>query len=121
MSGCGAEHDLITVDQALELILQHTQVLATERLKLNQALNRYLAEDIYSGINLPLFSQSAVDGYALCTQSAIEPESEFQLIGEIRAGQQDEIELQAGQAVRILPVLKFRLGLLRSHDRKLFK
>ena len=37
MSGCGAEHDLITVDQALELILQHTQVLATERLKLNQA------------------------------------------------------------------------------------
>ena len=110
MSGCGAEHGLITVDQALELILQHTQVLATERLKLNQALNRYLAEDIYSGINLPLFSQSAVDGYALCTQSAIEPESEFQLIGEIRAGQQDEIELQAGQAVRIFTGAKIPLG-----------
>ena len=110
MSGCGAEHDLITVDQALELILQHTQVLATERLKLNQALNRYLAEDIYSGINLPLFSQSAVDGYALCTQSAIESESEFHLIGEIRAGQQDEIELQAGQAVRIFTGAKIPLG-----------
>ena len=95
--------------------------LATERLKLNQALNRYLAEDIYSGINLPLFSQSAVDGYALCTQAAIEPESEFQLIGEIRAGQQDELQLQDGQAVRILPALKFRLGLLRSHVRKSFK
>ena len=121
MSGCGADHGLITVDQALELILQHTQVLATERLKLNQALNRYLAEDIYSGINLPLFSQSAVDGYALCTQAAIEPESEFQLIGEIRAGQQDELQLQDGQAVRILPALKFRLGLLRSHVRKSFK
>ena len=110
MSGCGAEHGLITVDQALELILQHTQVLATERLKLNQVLNRYLAEDIYSGINLPLFSQSAVDGYALCIQSAIEPESEFQLIGEIRAGQQDEIELQAGQAVRIFTGAKIPLG-----------
>ena len=110
MSGCGAEHGLITVDQALELILQHTQVLATERLKLNQTLNRYLAEDIYSGINLPLFSQSAVDGYALCIQSAIEPESEFQLIGEIRAGQKDEIELQAGQAVRIFTGAKIPLG-----------
>ena len=110
MSGCGAEHGLITVDQALELILQHTQVLATERLKLDQALNRYLAEDIYSGINLPLFSQSAVDGYALCTQSAIQPEREFQLIGEIRAGQQDEIELQAGQAVRIFTGAKIPLG-----------
>jgi len=110
MSGCGAEHGLITVDQALELILQHTQVLATERLKLNQALNRYLAEDIYSGINLPLFSQSAVDGYALCTQSAIEPEREFQLIGEIRAGQQGELQLQDGQAVRIFTGAKIPLG-----------
>lgn len=110
MSGCGAEHGLITVDQALELILQHTQVLATERLKLNQVLNRYLAEDIYSGINLPLFSQSAVDGYALCTQSLIEPEREFQLIGEIRAGQQNELQLQDGQAVRIFTGAKIPLG-----------
>ncbi|WP_291358434.1 MULTISPECIES: molybdopterin molybdotransferase MoeA [Acinetobacter] len=110
MSGCGADHGLITVDQALELILQHTQVLATERLKLNQTLNRYLAEDIYSGINLPLFSQSAVDGYALCTQSAIEPEREFQLIGEIRAGQQGELQLQDGQAVRIFTGAKIPLG-----------
>lgn len=110
MSGCGSEHGLITVDQALELILQHTQVLATERLKLNQALNRYLAEDIYSGINLPLFSQSAVDGYALCTQSVIEPEREFQLIGEIRAGQQNELQLQDGQAVRIFTGAKIPLG-----------
>jgi len=110
MSGCGAEHGLITVDQALELILQHTQVLVTERLKLNQALNRYLAEDIYSGINLPLFSQSAVDGYALCTQSVIEPERKFQLIGEIRAGQQNELQLQDGQAVRIFTGAKIPLG-----------
>lgn len=110
MSGCGADHGLITVDQALELILQHTQVLVTERLKLNQALNRYLAEDIYSGINLPLFSQSAVDGYALCTQSAIEPEREFQLIGEIRAGQQGELQLQDGQALRIFTGAKIPLG-----------
>jgi len=110
MSGCGAEHGLITVDQALELILQHTQVLATKQLKLNQALNRYLAEDIYSGINLPLFSQSAVDGYALCTQSAIESEREFHLIGEIRAGQQDELQLQDGQAVRIFTGAKIPLG-----------
>ncbi|WPC35553.1 molybdopterin molybdotransferase MoeA [Acinetobacter sp. YWS30-1] len=110
MSGCGAEHGLITVDQALELILQHIQVLVTERLKLNQALNRYLAEDIYSGINLPLFSQSAVDGYALCTQAAIEPEREFQLIGEIRAGQQGELQLQDEQAVRIFTGAKIPLG-----------
>src|SRR5690606_7306653 len=101
MSGCGAEHGLISVDQALDLILQRTKVLATESLKLNQALNCYLAEDIYSNINLPLFSQSAVDGYAICAQSEIESQTEFELIGEIQAGHSSELQLNAGQAVRI--------------------
>lgn len=100
-SRCGAEHGLISVDQALDRILQHVQPLDTEKLELQNALNRYLTENIYSSINLPLFSQSAVDGYAICAKKAIEPESEFQLIGEIRAGQQVEVQLQAEQAVRI--------------------
>lgn len=110
MSGCGAEPGLITVDQALELMLQNTKSLATENISLNRALSRYLVEDIYSTINLPLFSQSAVDGYALCAQSMIEPENEFQLIGEIRAGQQVEFELQVGQAVRIFTGAKIPFG-----------
>ena len=109
-SGCGAEHGLITVDQALDLILEKTQTLATERLTLSRALNRYLAEDIYSNINLPLFSQSAVDGYAICAQSAIEPYSEFKLIGEIQAGHSSELQLKAGQAVRIFTGAKIPFG-----------
>mgnify|MGYP000976727328 CR=1 FL=1 len=110
LSGCGAEHGLITVDRALDLILQHTQGLATESLKLNGALNRYLAQDVYSAINLPLFSQSAVDGYAICAQSAIEPHSEFKLIGEIQAGHCSELQLKAGQAVRIFTGAKIPFG-----------
>jgi len=109
-SGCGAEHGLITVDQALDLILQQTKVLATEKLKLNQALNLYLAEDVYSNINLPLFSQSAVDGYAICSQSAIESHTEFELIGEIQAGHFSELHLKAGQAVRIFTGAKIPFG-----------
>lgn len=110
MSGCGAEHGLITVDQALDLILEKTQTLATEKLKLNQALNLYLAEDVYSNINLPLFSQSAVDGYAICSQSAIESHTEFELIGEIQAGHFSELHLKAGQAVRIFTGAKIPFG-----------
>ena len=110
MSGCGAEHGLISVDQALDLMLERAQALAIEQLELNQALNRYLAEDVYSSINLPLFSQSAVDGYAICAESSIEANSEFELIGEIRAGQQDELQLKAGQAVRIFTGAKIPFG-----------
>ena len=110
MSGCGAEHGLIRVNQAWELIREKTQALATESLELNRALNRYLAQDVYSHINLPLFSQSAVDGYAICAQSAIEPYSEFKLIGEIQAGHSSELQLKAGQAVRIFTGAKIPFG-----------
>ncbi len=109
-SRCGTEHGLISVDQVLDRILQHVQPLDTEKLELQNALNRYLAENIYSSINLPLFSQSAVDGYAICAKKVIEPESEFQLIGEIRAGQQVEVQLQAEQAVRIFTGAKIPSG-----------
>jgi len=110
VSACGAEQGLITVDQALDLIRDKTQVLATKNLKLNQALSHYLAEDVYSSINLPLFSQSAVDGYALCAASTIEPNSSFALVGEIQAGHDSELQLTQGQAVRIFTGAKIPLG-----------
>ena len=108
-SGCGAESGLISIDQALALILEKIQLSGTETLALNTALNRYLAEDIFSTIQLPLFSQSAVDGYAINPTDSVEnhfedviqAHSQFTLIGEIRAGQSAELTLQAGQALRI--------------------
>ena len=110
MSGCGAESGLITVDQALDLILDKTQALAVGQLALNQALNHYLAEDIYSEINLPLFSQSAVDGYAICAQAELEPNAIFELIGEVQAGHHSELQLKLGQAVRIFTGAKIPVG-----------
>ena len=101
MSGCGAEHGLISVDQALALILDKVEALASEQIPLSQALHRYLAKDIYSAIDLPLFSQSAVDGYALCSHEPILAHSKFQLVGEIRAGQDQSLQLEHGQALRI--------------------
>ncbi len=101
MTGCGNEHGLITVDQALDLILQETETLNVEQVPVLTALNRYLAEDIFSDIDLPMFSQSAVDGYAICADSSILKQSTFECIGEIRAGQPSNIQLTFGQAARI--------------------
>lgn len=101
MSACGAELGLISIEQALALISDHTEALAIEQLALKQALHRYLAVDIYSSIDLPLFAQSAVDGYALCTRDVVACGSQFALLGEIKAGQMSELCLEQGQAVRI--------------------
>lgn len=111
MSGCGAEQGLISVDQALDLVLNQTKSLTTEKIELKQALNRYLATDLYSPINLPLFAQSAVDGYAIgATSSTIESDTEFELMGEIQAGHSSALQLKAGQAVRIFTGAKIPIG-----------
>ncbi|WP_151708986.1 molybdopterin molybdotransferase MoeA [Acinetobacter brisouii] len=102
MSGCGAEHGLISIDQALALIAQTVKPLVHERVPVEQALQRVLAEEVHAPVDLPIFSQSAVDGYALAAvQHPIDAGQTFQVIGEIRAGQVSDVILEAGQAVRI--------------------
>lgn len=101
MSGCGAEKGLISVEQALAKIIETVKPLASKKISLQHALHHYLATDIYSEIDLPLFSQSAVDGYALCSHEAILTDAQFELVGEIRAGQDQNLQLAQGQALRI--------------------
>ncbi|EPS6581805.1 molybdopterin molybdotransferase MoeA, partial [Acinetobacter baumannii] len=52
-------------------------------------------------INLPSFSQSAVDGYALCSHAEDLNNQKFQVTGEIRAGSESHDILGEGQAIRI--------------------
>ena len=110
MSGCGTETGLMSVDQALATIVNRVHALASESIPLQQALNRYLAADIHSEIELPLFSQSAVDGYAICSNQPILENTKFELIGEIRAGQDQNLQLEHGQALRIFTGAKIPEG-----------
>ncbi|WP_170248199.1 molybdopterin molybdotransferase MoeA [Acinetobacter geminorum] len=101
MSGCGAERGLISINEALELISNRPKKLGSIQQPLQNSLNRYLAKEIYSEINLPSFSQSAVDGYALCCHAEDLNNQKFRVIGEIRAGSESHDILSEGQAIRI--------------------
>lgn len=101
MSGCGAEKGLISIDEALALIQAQTRTLASETLPLGECLNRYLAQAIISEVNLPGFSQSAVDGYAIHSASENLQNAAFSVMGEIKAGSESDLQLTDGQAVRI--------------------
>ncbi|MEO4181362.1 molybdopterin molybdotransferase MoeA [Acinetobacter pittii] len=101
MSGCGAERGLISVDEAIELISNRPKKLGSIQQPLQNSLSRYLAKEIYSQINLPSFSQSAVDGYALCSHAEDLNNQKFQVTGEIRAGSESHDILSEGQAIRI--------------------
>ncbi len=101
MTDCGAERGLISVDEAIELISNRPKKLGSIQQPLQNSLSRYLAKEIYSEINLPSFSQSAVDGYALCCHAEDLNNQKFQVTGEIRAGSESHDILSEGQAIRI--------------------
>jgi molybdopterin molybdotransferase len=101
MSGCGAEKGLISIDEALSLIQTVPKALSTESLPLAECLNRYLAQAVYSAVNLPSFSQSAVDGYAIHSSLENTQDVIFEVIGEIKAGSESNHQLADGQAIRI--------------------
>jgi molybdopterin molybdotransferase len=62
----GGDPAALHVAEAQRLICERvTPLAATERLPLLAALDRVLAEDIISPINVPAYDNSAMDGYAL--------------------------------------------------------
>src|SRR5947208_11545771 len=57
--------DLLTIDEAQRLILEHARPLAAETVELEDAAGRVLAEPARAQIDLPPFPSSAMDGYAV--------------------------------------------------------
>lgn len=55
---------MIRFEEAIEIIVTSEFNASTERINFTQSLNRILAEDIISDIEMPPFDKSAVDGYA---------------------------------------------------------
>lgn len=91
---------MISVAEALQLIEQETGMLEKETIPLSNCLNRILAEDIISPIDMPPFAQSAMDGYAIKRSDTTQ--YNFTLIGEIKAGDDaSSVQIGDGEAVRI--------------------
>jgi molybdopterin molybdotransferase len=102
----GGDHDALPVAEAQRIIRERvTPISATERLPLRGALDRVLAEDIISPINVPAYDNSAMDGYAL--RGADLPAEGaapvvFKAIGIAYAGRPCTQAPAAGECVRIM-------------------
>ncbi|WP_249009187.1 gephyrin-like molybdotransferase Glp [Conexibacter sp. DBS9H8] len=89
---------LLDIDRALALILERTAPLEAEEVASADADGRYLAEDLRAAIDLPPFTNSAMDGYAL--RSADTPGT-LAVAGESAAGRPAETSLTPGAAITI--------------------
>jgi len=88
---------MISVQEAFTLLQANLPLPQTVVYPLVQARKHVLAKSVYSAINMPPFRQSSMDGYALCLHESLE----YECIGEVKAGDEHQIALVPGQAVKI--------------------
>ncbi|MBI4636146.1 MAG: molybdopterin molybdotransferase MoeA [Candidatus Rokubacteria bacterium] len=92
---------MLTVEEARAEILARVRPLETECVDLLGALGRVLAEPVVSTREIPPWSNSAMDGYAVRAEDARARGSRLRVVGRIAAGSLPRRSLAAGEAMRI--------------------
>lgn len=93
---------MISYEQALKLILGNLSTRPTEKILFEDSLGRILAEDIYSGLEMPPFNKSAMDGYALNSLDVQKVPVKLKCIGLIQAGENFKKAIKRGECVKIM-------------------
>ena len=93
----------VELAQALDICKKTTLQTTVERVPLKQSHNRILAVDLPSLVDDPPFDNSAMDGFAMRHEDTVDVPAKLEVIGTIQAaGQEDNITVGKGQAVRIM-------------------
>ncbi len=96
---------MLELEEALRRILAAIPQPVSESVALTEAHGRVLAEQVWSPLDLPVFDNSAMDGYAVRAGdvAAAKPESpvRLRLVGKVAAGETSWAEVKAGTCVRL--------------------
>lgn len=94
---------MLSFDEARSTILNNVQTVGTERIHLLETTGRVLAEDIAAPWNLPVWDNSAMDGYAVRWRDCMTIPCRLRVTGYLPAGAKaDGVTVEAGCAVRIM-------------------
>jgi molybdopterin molybdotransferase len=90
---------MIPFEEACKIVLSAAHYTESEIISFSESAGRILAEDIFSDIDMPPFTRSAVDGYA-CQQKDID--NELEVIEVVAAGQVPIKSVEKNQCVKIM-------------------
>jgi molybdopterin molybdotransferase len=93
---------MLSVEEALANVLAATPTLTPQRIPVEQAAGRILAEPIASDIDSPPYDKSVVDGFALRSADVAAGIREFRVTGEVTAGEWPRNAVEPGAAFRIM-------------------
>ena len=89
---------MITEAEALSHILKSVAPLPSQTAPLREARDGFAARDVFARVALPVFDNSAMDGYAVVAGSCRESQ---RIVGEQPAGIDRKLRIAPGEAVRI--------------------
>jgi molybdopterin molybdotransferase len=92
---------LISVDEAQRIVLERAKRLDPERVPIERAAGRVLAEPVAALVDLPPFPSSAMDGYALRSADTADPPTHLPIVARIAAGSPADRGLAPGEAMAI--------------------
>jgi len=92
---------MIGFEEAVKTVLKYAKPLPAARTRIEDAVGRALLEDVYSGMDMPPFDKSAVDGYAV-RAADLAGGRELRCAGVIQAGDNFRGKVRAGECVKIM-------------------
>jgi molybdopterin molybdotransferase len=97
---------MITIEEALGIILDHVEVLAPRRMELGECLGRVLGEDVRAREDIPPFTNSAMDGFAVRADDTrlASPDAprRLKILEDLPAGAVTGTVVGEGEAIRIM-------------------
>ena len=93
---------MISVEEALGILLSNLPERKVERVPFQEALGRIMAENLIATCDIPPFYRSAMDGYAVLAADVANPPVELRIAGESRAGGGMPGNLNPGEAMAIM-------------------
>jgi molybdopterin molybdotransferase len=88
---------MITIAEAFSILQNLSYSPRIFEVSLLESRNHVLAETLLSPISMPPFRQATMDGFALCLHENLE----YKIVGEAKAGDVFNQELQPGQTVKV--------------------
>lgn len=93
---------MISVDEALKVVLNSSGKMSNESIPLSHALNRILGEDVFSDRDYPPFNRAAMDGIAIRHSDYTQGVRIFKIVESIFPGAESNFPLHSGECYKIM-------------------
>ena len=95
------KEDLLSVREALDVLLKEFHSLQLENVKIANAFQRVLGENVLARDDIPSFDNSSMDGFAVLARdtvgAAMSSPVKLKVVADIPAGSLPDFRMESGQ------------------------